>query len=220
MSVIGVVMRGLIASAVWRQVIGTRGTIAPRSFPPKSQLMLRVVTLVLSIPLFAAAQSARFDRTTDTIRLPCCTTLVSAATYEAILLPFESSQNDGSTIWNEFRSGLGDKHLSVGPNRIYGYSYPINLGDVLTANVPLAPCQWHHVAYCYDGNQERLYLDGQLVRFRPGSGMITTTASAPRSALSPGVAGSSRAFAGSSTRCESQTARDTLMPRSFLPRAI
>jgi hypothetical protein len=54
---------------------------------------------------------------------------------------------------------------------VYGYAWPVNLPNPLIGP-PMQPCQWHHLAYCYDGAQERIYVDGQLVISRSGTGLV------------------------------------------------
>jgi hypothetical protein len=55
---------------------------------------------------------------------------------------------------------------------VCAYNHPVNFGAPLCAPVAVSFEQWHHLAYVYDGAEERLYLDGQRVAARPASGDV------------------------------------------------
>jgi len=78
-------------------------------------------------------------------------------------------------VFNEFYYGLEDKYLTVGPNNVQGYNYP-NYPNYplssITSSKELSLDAWHHVAFVQGGGTQRLYLDGQLVAKRAGSGDI------------------------------------------------
>src|SRR5262245_36704122 len=142
--------------------------------------MTRIVRLVAIVSLLACASVARagvdfFDDLTDTIEASGQTVFGTAATYEAILL-FPSAHNgSGNLIFNEWTNFFEDKQLAVVPGptgEMQGYNHPITGGVVITAAAAIAFDQWHHVAYVYDGSEERLYLDGTLLTSRPASGDI------------------------------------------------
>ncbi len=123
----------------------------------------------------ASAQYAYFSRPTDTIAIKGTVSLNNAATYEAIVLP---TSQGVSHVFNEWDGAHDDKLLACGLTGIYGYGFPINQPNALSAVVNVAPSTFHHIAYVYDGAQERLYLDGVLQTFRAASGSIGNSSSA------------------------------------------
>ena len=135
-----------------------------------------LINLAVSVAAFsgianlAAAQQAFFDSHMDRIEVEGVTNLSSAATYEAIIM-FPSGLGADGMIFGEHTSFVADKQLSAGPTYIWAYSYPVS---PCCASVPatISFDAWHHIAYCYDGAQERFYLDGILVDAHPASGAI------------------------------------------------
>lgn len=120
------------------------------------------------------ADVALFGRSTDTIRVDNnLVALGASATYEARIL-FTPQHAGFGLIFNEHTFALEDKQLLAGPEGIRAFSHGLTTetpGEI-TASVRLASNVWHHVAYVYDGAQERLYLDGVLVTSRSASGSI------------------------------------------------
>ncbi len=111
---------------------------------------------------------AHFSKTTDTISVLGNVVLGTNATYEGVVAP--RSTNLG-VVWNAWQNSQEDEQFGLvsGPG-VYGFSdlsspSPIS-GGSLTLGV------WHHIAYVYDGSQERLYVDGTNVASRPASGTI------------------------------------------------
>lgn len=111
-----------------------------------------------------------FDQNTDTIAVAGHTTLADAATYEARVL-FTSTFAGTGLVFNEWMAGLEDKFLNVGVTHLSAYSFDLS-DDVFVAGASPSLNAWHHVAYVYDGSQERLYLDGRQIGARPASGHI------------------------------------------------
>ena len=134
-----------------------------------------IVTALVAVASISQAGVAFFDDLTDTIQVSGQTVFGTAATYEAILLWPSAHGGGGSTIFNEWQDFVEDKYLAVVPGpsgALYGYNHPVNPGSVITGATPVPFDQWHHVAWVYDGSEERLYLDGALVQSRPASGDI------------------------------------------------
>jgi len=132
---------------------------------------------VLLWDVFAActhADVALFGRPTDTIRVDNNSVSIGAsATYEARIL-FTAQYSGFGFIFNEHTFALEDKQLLAGPDGIRAFSHGLSTetpGEI-TASIPLVRDVWHHVAYVYDGAQERLYLDGLRVRSRSASGSV------------------------------------------------
>src|SRR5262249_50080499 len=135
-----------------------------------------IVTATIAVASISQAGVAFFDDVTDTIEVSGQTVFGTAATYEAILLWPSAHGGGGSTIFNEWQNFFEDKYLAVVPGPsggLYGDNHPVNGGSVISVATPVSLDQWHHVAFVYDGAEERLYLDGSLVQSRPASGDIS-----------------------------------------------
>lgn len=120
----------------------------------------------------AHAQTVHFDDPTDTIQIDGQTVIGTACTYEAVIL-FPSQGGIGGMIFNEFTNALEDKQFSLAfaggalPSTFTGYNFPAS--TVLSDTVTVAADTWHHVAFVYDGTEERLYVNGVLLESRPMS---------------------------------------------------
>jgi hypothetical protein len=125
----------------------------------------------LSQSAFAAGY-ALFDASTDTISVTGNSVIGTAATIEARV---NISVNDGTNrnIFNEWAFDQEDKHLLINPNQtIYGYTYHPGGYTGLMSSTTVSLNTWHHIAYVYDGSEERLYLDGIKVGSRLASGDV------------------------------------------------
>jgi hypothetical protein len=111
-----------------------------------------------------------FDLNTDTIAVTGQIGLANAATYEARVL-LTSTFAGAGLVFDEWTPGLEDKFLGVDLTHLNAYSFRLS-DDVLVGPVSATLNAWHHVAYVYDGAQERLYLDGRLVAARSATGSI------------------------------------------------
>lgn len=116
-----------------------------------------------------SADYALFTDVTDTIKIEGNTVLGSAATYEARI----NLLGVGGRIFNEWKIKDEDKMLDLTNGTLSAYSYEVNKGNTFTTPVSLTPREWHHIAYVYDGAEERLYVDGQMIVARPGTGNIS-----------------------------------------------
>src|SRR5262245_48181589 len=135
-----------------------------------------IVTALVVVASTSQAGVAFFDDLTDTIQVSGQTVFGTAATYEAIMLWPSAHGGGGSTVFNEWQNFVEDKYLAVVPGpsgALYGYNHPINGGVVITGPAAVSFDQWHHVAFVYDGSEERLYLDGTLVQSRPATGNVS-----------------------------------------------
>jgi hypothetical protein len=113
---------------------------------------------------------ALFDQGTDTVAVSGQLALAGAATYEARVL-FTAAFGAGGLVFDEWTGGEEDKFLGVELNHLNAYSYHLS-DEVMVAPVSVALNAWHHIAYVYDGSQERLYLDGRRIGARPAAGTI------------------------------------------------
>jgi hypothetical protein len=104
-----------------------------------------------------------FDTATDTIEVSGQTIIGTASTYEATIM-FPSSGGATGVIFNEWTEAAEDKYIATGPSTIQGYNFFSEC--CLTATVSLAPNVFHHIAFVYDGTEERIYVDGTLVASR------------------------------------------------------
>ena len=120
---------------------------------------------------------ALFSNSTDTISVAGGTSLGNSATFEASI--FLTAAPVGPTsIFNEYTFGQEDKSLGFDSNELLGYGFPVS-GSALRNTVSLALNTWHHVAFVYDGAQDRLYLDGSLVISRSSTGSIGNASGNP-----------------------------------------
>jgi hypothetical protein len=133
---------------------------------------LSISILFCGLITVANASYILFDEPTDTISISGQTFIDTSMTIEAQIF-FTSEYNGEGTIFREWTNGLEDKQLSVGPNTLGGYSYPASPGaSEITATPNISIGGSHHIAYVYDGVEERLYLDGVLQNSRFASGSL------------------------------------------------
>lgn len=110
------------------------------------------------------AQYAYFDSNIDTISLRGDSVAGHSYTYETRVY-LTSASPGGGFVYQEYWDAAEDRHFSVGTQLISVGTAPLYLqhgSQALTAHVSVQTYMWHHVAYVYDGAQERIYLDGQL----------------------------------------------------------
>jgi hypothetical protein len=133
-----------------------------------------LIFLALTVTPSAFGQVAFFDDPTDTIQVQGQTEIGAASTYEAVVL-FSSTADPSVGAWhlfNEHESGFENKLLTARPGLIVGYNFFVAGEMALVAEVSMAPNVWHHIAYVYDGAEERIYVDGGLMASRQGSGNV------------------------------------------------
>ncbi|MEI8109169.1 MAG: LamG-like jellyroll fold domain-containing protein [Verrucomicrobiota bacterium] len=106
---------------------------------------------------------AYFRNSTDTISVSGGTTIANAITIEAVVIPIAPVNG---MIFNEYTFGLEDKMLGYSQNEIGGYIFPLTY---LAAPVTISLGVSHHLAYVYDGAQDRIYVDGILFASRLAS---------------------------------------------------
>jgi hypothetical protein len=114
---------------------------------------------------------AYFDQSTDTIQVSGQTVIGTASTYEAVV-QFPSNGGAYGNLFNEWTDFQEDKLLQAGPSDILGFNFGASSDVVSASGLTASRDIWHHVAYVYDGSQERLYLDGTLVASRAASGDV------------------------------------------------
>ncbi|MEZ6094843.1 MAG: LamG-like jellyroll fold domain-containing protein [Pirellulaceae bacterium] len=129
-----------------------------------------VFFLSLLVPTPAYGDIVVFDETTDTISIDAFPNMGNAATIECVI-KFDPSSSGIGMIYNQWRSFQEDKQLKFDPatNQISGY---LNIGSPVFGGGPVGLNEWRHLAYVYDGSEERLYVDGQLVASQSSSGDI------------------------------------------------
>jgi hypothetical protein len=141
----------------------------------RNPALILVIAGVLLLDLAPSARAgvALFGRPSDTIEVSGQTVFGTASTYEAVIL-FPSALSGTGRVFNEWQDFVEDKFFAVAPGpsgAIHGFYIPLG-GGVLTGSGAISTDQWHHVAYVYDGSEERLYLDGTLLQSRAVSGDV------------------------------------------------
>ena len=115
-----------------------------------------------------------FTRPTDTVQIAGDTQLQGAATYEAVVRIHDATAPDG-LVFNEWQGAAEDKQLTMGAHSLWGYAFRVSPPDGpggVVGTLSIADEAWHHVAYVYDGAEERTYLDGQLIFARQAAGNV------------------------------------------------
>jgi len=117
-----------------------------------------------------SADIVEFDDVTDTISVNAFPNMSSSTTIEAVV-KFDTSSSGGGMIYNQWRNFQEDKAFAFDAtsNQLVGY---LNIGSPVFAGGPVGLDKWRHLAYVYDGSEERLYVDGQLVASQSSSGDI------------------------------------------------
>lgn len=136
--------------------------------------MNRLATLAALLALLAdpaTAQTAFFNDPTDTIEVDGQTVIGNAATYE-VVIHFPAGSAASGWVYNEWTFFQEDKLLIAGPNVVQAYNFPVNLGSALIGPTSMTLDTWHHVAFVYDGAEERIYVDGMLIASRSASGDV------------------------------------------------
>ncbi len=129
-----------------------------------------VTILTLTLVTSSSGDILVFDRITDTVSLNVSPNMGFSATIEAVV-KFDPSQVGGGTIYNQWRPSQEDKYLGYNAtlNVLQGYYHKTAPSF---AGGPVGQSEWLHVAYVYDGSQQRLYVDGQLVGSQLATGDI------------------------------------------------
>ena len=133
-----------------------------------------VFTLVmfsLLIGTTSQAQYVRFDQLTDTISVSGNSTMTNAITMEARIM--FTSLDEYTSIFREWTICYEDKTLRIYDSILGGYIWPQPWPTAyLQSSVPVSLNNWYHVAYVYDSNEQRLYIDGTLVGSQTYNGVI------------------------------------------------
>ncbi|MGA2662431.1 MAG: immunoglobulin domain-containing protein, partial [Verrucomicrobiota bacterium] len=151
--------------------------------PLNSDKALLTVTEVP--PPNAQGGYALFSEPTDTISVNGHTSVTNQMTIEAeTLIPSSlafsslalsaSYPSASDRIFAEQKCGYGDKGLGVSPSHMWGEAWTafasgmddpgISVRQSVDVNV------WHHIAFVRDGEERRLYLDGELIGTRELAG--------------------------------------------------
>lgn len=137
---------------------------------------LMTVCTAAALLMLAAGQCnagyASFNTLTDTINVDGDSVLGTAATFEARILLLSPVNSVDGFVFNEWKLSAEDKRLSMGASGAFGHAWPISAlyyGGAIQLNV------WHHLAYVYDGSEQRFYLDGSQVASQPTSGGLSNS---------------------------------------------
>lgn len=111
-----------------------------------------------------------FDESTDTVAINAFPEMTSSATIEAVV-KFDSSQLGTGMIYNQWRPSEEDKQFSYDAtsDSLNGFLF---IGSPILSSGPVGQGNWRHIAYVYDGTEERMYVDGQLIGQQISSGDI------------------------------------------------
>jgi Concanavalin A-like lectin/glucanases superfamily len=131
-----------------------------------------VIMIVLGLAPFARS-ALLFSSNTDTISIAGNTIVSDRATYEAVItLSSTTNSQNQACIFNDWQYGYEDEQFDIRNGAFSAYSYPLDnsviTGPSLTTGV------LYDLAYVYDGSQERLYVNGNLVASRAATGFIST----------------------------------------------
>ncbi len=121
----------------------------------------------------AYAQHVTFSRDTDTINFPpACIDVPNRISFEAMIRV--GASGFAGNIYNEILPFWYDRQFGLTSAGLYEYTHPIDSGTLWQVPAVLSPGEWHHLAYCYDGAQQRFYLDGVLLSSRARTGQIAS----------------------------------------------
>ncbi|QDV43914.1 hypothetical protein Enr13x_37740 [Stieleria neptunia] len=134
----------------------------------KRTFVVLTLYLLWTSPTFA--DIVVFDETTDTVAVNAFPNMSIAATIEAVVR-FDTSQVGQGMIYNQWRPNQEDKQFSYNASldSLGGF---LNIGSPSLLSGPVGQDIWRHIAYVYDGAEERMYLDGQLIGSQLSSGNI------------------------------------------------
>lgn len=140
----------------------------------KQTSQLLIFSVVMMFANYTNASYLLFDEATDTINISGDTILDSTVTIEAQIV-FTPEYNGSGVVFNEWKHAYEDKRFSIGPQVISGYlfQYSSTVRTAIIADTSVTIGCSHHIAYVYDGSEERLYLDGNLKESRNYTGNIS-----------------------------------------------
>ena len=120
----------------------------------------------------AIAGYALFDAAMDTISVTGNSVIGTAMTIEARVNVVNVNSSYGN-IFCEWTNAREDKYLLIRSDQtINSYLYHPGGFAFMASNATVSLNTWHHIAYVYDGSEERLYLDGIKVGSRAASGDV------------------------------------------------
>lgn len=139
----------------------------------ESHRLSTVLFAVAGLVLPSMGQHLVFDEESDTVRVvsnivegsPGDTGSLSQMTLEAVVW-VRGNSFARRAIFTELQPGFEDKQLNawVEAGELSGavYGLPGGTPAILTGTIT-DPGRWVHIAYVYDGTEERFYLDGSVV---------------------------------------------------------
>jgi hypothetical protein len=114
------------------------------------------------------ADVMHFDSTNDTIQIGN-TSFGTAGTWEAYMYFPQTGGGEGH-LFHEYTQGQEDKRLPIRSDKINAYNHGVSDSELTGFRTIDLTDAWHHVAYCWDGSGERLYLDGVRIASRGNTG--------------------------------------------------
>jgi hypothetical protein len=162
----------------WRRSTATEQPLmfhhhpSPIGATTMTRVFFAISVLSMSTVPLCAETVALFDSPTDVIQVGGHTLLGSFVTIEARIL-FSSSSTPAGMIFDEWSWDREAKAMGVSPTSVDAIVFPIDeQSGFLHGHRTLSPGTWHHVAFVYDGTEERVYADGQKLASRAASGLI------------------------------------------------
>ena len=131
------------------------------------------------MPRAGTAGVVLFAEPTDTIQVEGNSVATSAFTIEARVRRLSCGPVSGR-VFSEQADALEDKSLYVTESTIGGGAWTGGSYSSLQADAQLIAGRWYHLAFVRDGDEERLYLDGELQTQRAMAPSIRNSANSER----------------------------------------
>jgi hypothetical protein len=125
--------------------------------------VLLVGCLCWIMPTTARAGAAFFGSVSDTIEISGQTVIGTSCTYEVMIM-FPTCSNANGVVFMEHQVFAEDKQFQAGPSFFRGFNFAASCCLEFTTNIAFDV--FHHVAFVYDGNEERFYIDGSVAASR------------------------------------------------------
>jgi hypothetical protein len=141
---------------------------------------LCIAAVVLAfLPRAATAEVVFFAAPTDTIQVEGNSVATSELTIEARVRRLSCGPVSGR-LYSEQADALEDKALYASESTISGGAWTGVGYTGLQADAQLIAGRWYHLAFVRDGDEERLYLDGELQAQRTWAPSIRNAANSER----------------------------------------
>jgi hypothetical protein len=154
-----------LRSRTRRLIVSTPGRAYEEVYM-RGSLGQAMAALLLLAPFTAGAQYAWFARNTDTIAVSGQTELSDQCTIEAVFM-LPGNSHSGGSIFSEWVLGQEEKHLGISLISVGAVAFPNNYLEAVERRGLLSLDMWHHVAVVWNGNEQRIYLNGLRIQSGP-----------------------------------------------------